>query len=206
MKTRLPLVLSITALLVALFGSTPLGHAAGDLLQKTPPFAKRAGFANRAGTAQNALALGGHKASAFPTLDAAGKLPAAVIATNLQGPPGPKGDKGEKGDKGLKGDKGDKGDKGLQGSPGISGYQIVQGSPVPLAANKTVIATVTCPAGKKAVGGGGHHFSAVGFVAALGSSIPVNNSGGTQWQAAFKNLTSTPANVQAYAICATVSP
>jgi hypothetical protein len=50
MRERLPIVLSAAALLVAVFGATPLGHAAGRALQSVPPFAKRAGFARFAGT------------------------------------------------------------------------------------------------------------------------------------------------------------
>jgi len=45
--SRLALALSATALTVALFGSTPVGHAVGS---KVPFFAKTAGYANRAGT------------------------------------------------------------------------------------------------------------------------------------------------------------
>jgi hypothetical protein len=117
MKTRLPVLSSATALVVAVLGSTPVGNAAGDLLQKVPPFAKRATYAS-----------------------------------------------------------------------------------------KTVIAYAACPSGKKVVGGGGHHASGVGFVAALASSMPAANTGGTAWQAVFKNLTTTPATVWAYAVCATVAP
>jgi Collagen triple helix repeat (20 copies) len=206
MKKRLPLLLSATALVVAVFGSTPLGHAAGRVLSKVPPLAQRANYAKNAGTAKNALALEGHKASAFAQLDATGKLPASLGAV---GPQGPKGDKGDKGDKGPKGDKGSKGDKGDKGDPGpasIPGYEVVQGPTTSLAANSLAIATATCPSGKKVIGGGGHHASAAGFVAAIASSIPVPNSGNTQWQAAFKNLTSTPASIWAYAVCATVLP
>ena len=68
MKQRLPLILSSTALVVAVFGATPLGHAAGRLAQSVPPFAKKAGYAKRAGVAANALALNGHKASTTPGL------------------------------------------------------------------------------------------------------------------------------------------
>src|SRR2546422_3988541 len=48
MKQRLPLILSSTALVVAVFGATPLGHAAGQLVQTVPPFAKKAGYAAKA--------------------------------------------------------------------------------------------------------------------------------------------------------------
>ena len=57
---RLPLVLSTTALIVAVFGSTPVGHAVASAI---PPFAKSAGYAKQAG---NASALNGIRASKQP--------------------------------------------------------------------------------------------------------------------------------------------
>jgi len=84
MKQRLPLILSSTALVVALFGATPLGHGAGQLVQSVPPFAKKAGYAAKAGVAANALALNGHRASTtpgpgiIPILDPQGKLPSPI--------------------------------------------------------------------------------------------------------------------------------
>jgi hypothetical protein len=191
---RLPLVLSVTALFVAVCGSTPLGQAAGDMLAKVPPFAKRASFATTAGTAKNALALGGMKPTAFATLDATGKLPASVGAV---GPQGLKGDKGDKGDKGVKGDKGDK------GAPGAAGYVVVQSDPKLLAANGRLLERVSCPVGKKVLGGGGHQASGVGAVAYMTDSTPIDEN---QWQIGFKNVTTTPASVWVYAICATVTP
>ncbi len=97
MKQHLPLVLSSAALVVAVFGATPLGHAAGQLVQTVPPFAKKAGYAAKAGVAKNALALNRHKASTtpgpgtIPVLDTQGKLPASIGAVGPQGPPGPPG-------------------------------------------------------------------------------------------------------------------
>jgi hypothetical protein len=96
-KQRLPLVISATALVVALFGSTPLGHA---VVSAVPPFAKKAGYAKTAG---NALAVNGIKAAKAPTpgflvpLGADGKFPASI---GQGGPAGPKGDTGPKGPKG----------------------------------------------------------------------------------------------------------
>ena len=73
-----------------------------------------------------------------------------------------------------------------------------------MAANSIAIASATCPAGKKAIGGGGSHASGVGLVAAMGQSIPKPNVGGRAWQVSFKNLTATPANVYPYVMCAVV--
>jgi hypothetical protein len=60
MQNRLPVVLSTTALLVAVFGATPLGHAASRAIHAVPPFAKTASFAKFAG---NASKLNGRKST-----------------------------------------------------------------------------------------------------------------------------------------------
>ena len=91
---RLPLVLSATALVVAVFGSTPVGHAVGSAI---PAFAKSAGYAKQAG---NASALNGIKASKQP--GPACSCPSAPtevprLRRASAGPAGPKGDKGDKG-------------------------------------------------------------------------------------------------------------
>ena len=50
MRDRLPLILSATALVVAVLGTTPLGHAAADIIPV--PLAKRAYLAD---TAKNSI-------------------------------------------------------------------------------------------------------------------------------------------------------
>ena len=115
---RLPIVLSATALAVALFGATPAGQAVGS---KVPLFAKSSGYANRAGTAAT---LRGIKVSKQPRpgmllpLAPDGKFPASV---GLAGPAGPKGDKGDRGEQGARGPAGPKGEPGSQGARGPTG-------------------------------------------------------------------------------------
>lgn len=159
---RLTIALSATALVVALFGSTPAGHAVASAV---PLFAKKAGYADRAG---NASALSGVKVSRQPRpgmlvpLTADGKFPVSVGSI---GPVGPKGDKGDRGDKGEPGPSGPKGatgtagpagprgPEGARGSTGISGWQY-------LTAGKSIKGgefdnlSIDCPKGKKALGGG----------------------------------------------------
>jgi hypothetical protein len=100
-RQRVPLILSTTALVVTLLGSTPLGHAAGKLVQTVPPFAKRAEFAKYAGTADNAKLLAGHKARAtpapgvIPVTGADGKIPTSFGTVGPQGPAGAQGPKGD---------------------------------------------------------------------------------------------------------------
>jgi hypothetical protein len=107
-KQRLPVVLSLTALVVAVLGSTSVGQA---VVSAVPPFAKRAGYAKRAGDAGS---VGGIKASRQPRagllvpLGADGKFPPSVGAA------GPQGEKGDRGPQGLTGP------QGATGRPGPS--------------------------------------------------------------------------------------
>jgi len=126
---KIPTILASTALAVALFGATPLGHAAGRMILPK----------NSVGAAQlKKAAVTGAKVKD-------GSLMAADFQAG-QLPQGPKGDKG---------DPGAKGDAGAQGAPGLSGYELVASPQTPIAANTTALVTATCPAGKMAVGGGG---------------------------------------------------
>jgi hypothetical protein len=203
MSSRLQSALSVTALVVAVLGWTPLGEATRNAVFP----------ANSVGTDQlrvNAVVSSKVRNGSVTGLDIQKRTitnahikPASLLAGSFKAGQLPAGAKGEKGDKGDKGEKGEKGDKGAKGDPGLSGYEVVQGALVTLPPNGTAIARVTCPAGKRPIGGGGHHSSAVGFVAALSSSIPID---GNQWQGAFKNLTANSASIRAHAVCATVTP
>ena len=107
-------------------------------------------------------------------------------------PQGPKGEKGEKGDKGAKGD---------QGAPGVSQYQLVaKASPSDSAGVKAQ--AVFCPAGTRAVGGGGSAISP----GVITSSIP-NGAEANGWIIQARELTSSSANwyVNVIAICAKVA-
>jgi len=98
MRQRAPLVLSITALVVAVLAATPFGQATVDAV--VPPFAKTAGFAR---LADNSNKLNGHRstlrglAGTIPVVGANGKLPASIGAVGPQGPAGAKGDRGPAG-------------------------------------------------------------------------------------------------------------
>src|SRR4029078_5680880 len=158
MQARVHLALSVCALVVAVLGWTPLGEAAREAV--FPP--------NSVGTLElrdNAVVTAKIRNGAITGLDVqkrtltgahvkAGTLLASDFRAG-QLPAGPKGDKGDKGDKGNKCQKGDKGDKGPTGDPGLSGVVVVQSPSTPLAANGSALVRVTCPAGERAVGGGG---------------------------------------------------
>jgi hypothetical protein len=201
MQARAQSALSVCALVVAVLGWTPLGEAAREAV--FPP--------NSVGTLElrdNAVVSAKIRNGSVTGLDVqkgtltgAHVKPGSLLASNFRAGQLPAGPKGERGDKGDKGPKGDKGDKGLTGDPGLSGVVVVKSSPMPLTANGSALVRVTCPAGKRAIGGGGHQASGVGGVAYITSTIPIDSS---QWQAAFKNPTGTTASVWAYVVCATV--
>ena len=140
MRLRVPLVLSATALVVALFGSTPLGKAASRAVRAAvPPYAKTAGYAKVAG---NSALLNGRKSaySGAPgtilVVGTNGKLPTSVGAV------GPEGLQGT---------------KGPQGATGLTGYQIVT-NVVSSASSDFFGWRNDCdvPSGKSVLGGGGN--------------------------------------------------
>lgn len=188
LKSKAPTILSAAALLVAAFGSTPLGHAAGSLIVGK----------NSVGTAQlKKNAVTGPKVKN-------GSLTAADFrpGTLQPGPAGPKGDKGEagpKGDPGAPGAKGDKGDRGPTGSPGISGYKVVLSNGMTLNPGQTQTAVAVCPAGQKAIGGG-YNGSSGAVVTYL-----TTDASYTTWAAKARNDAATQGWIQAVAVCATVA-
>jgi hypothetical protein len=193
-QQRLSLCLSATALLVAVFGSTPLGQAATRAVHSViPPYAKTAGYAKVAG---NAALLNGHKAASTGTpgtvvvVGASGKLPASIGAVGPAGPAGP---------------------------AGVSGYIIVRHDQYLGYANETHLVAIPgeadCPAGKKVVGGTAwvHEPASIGFGVLdetweLGADAPKPD--GSAWVAVFVTgsgpiSATTTGTVEA--ICATVN-
>ncbi|MFL5930893.1 MAG: hypothetical protein ACJ75P_06530 [Gaiellaceae bacterium] len=149
MKNRLPLVLSATALVVAVFGITPLGQATTNIVQTH--YARNAKFLR--GNAPSVTAGKGK----IPLANKAGKLDpswGAVGARGLAGPPGANGAAGPAGPQGPPGPAGPAGATGAtgaQGAPGVvaSGRAQVSGALVAgdnffLAAAFTPPATGSC--------------------------------------------------------------
>jgi hypothetical protein len=99
---------------------------------------------------------------------------------------------------------GPKGDKGDQGAPGVSGYEVVSGRSLVTNTFYNSVA-ITCPAGKKALGGGGG--TAGGIVPGDGpyiiDNMPFINGDGWLVQTARK--TEGYSVLLGYAICANVS-
>jgi hypothetical protein len=124
-----------------------------------------------------------------------------VDAGLVQGPKGEKGDKGDTGDQGLAGPKGDQGVQGLPGADGgLAGYEVVTGSHVAISgADFDVSASVACPAGKLAVGGGVELDAQDGGVI-LAESFPL--AAGAGWGLTVLNFSSDPNGMTPYALCA----
>jgi Collagen triple helix repeat (20 copies) len=119
-----------------------------------------------------------------------GQLPAGP-----QGPAGPTGPAGPRGPEGPRGLTGERGPEGPAGPPGPAGPTTVTAL---VSSVQSGMATVSCPAGQKATGGGG--FSSNGF---LVDSQPDPATGTpTGWQAQAELANGLSANVQAYVVCA----
>lgn len=156
-----------------------------------------------------------------PTKVLSGKKVTCKLFGSLPpGPAGPKGATGPKGStgaKGPKGDKGDKGDKGPAGAPGISGYEVVNQTFKEVFIQNSggmrglsEVKTVSCPAGKRAIGGGsdlGTDATQNGQQRQVTVSLSAPNGTGTAWSVQlFNNSTSvdTSIDLRVYAICANV--
>jgi hypothetical protein len=222
-KSKLTTIVSVTALVVAVFGATPLGQAAGRLvlpknsvgaaqLKKNAVSGKK--LAARAVTSAKLApnAVTGAKV-ADGTLQAADFQP-GQLRPGPQGPKGDRGTQGLKGDPGIQGPKGDqgiqgkqglqgypgaKGAKGDTGAPGISGVERVFGPWANIAVGAVVSVTATCPAGKKVLSGGPDtngqpHLTII-------HSYPGTETG---WGVAARNVGSD-GTVRAWALCAYVA-
>jgi hypothetical protein len=187
---RLPLVLSATALAVALLGTTPLGHEVAAAAANVVPFAKRAGYATNAGAVDGIRAARTPTAGLLVPLGPDGKLPGAVAPPAPPGPAGPAGPQGP---------------PGPQGSPGISGLQFVYGLSPGNGAD-VAEADATCPQGKQLIGGGmipNQHLPD-GYVAVTESGpLQYRNA----WVAKAMEVKPYPAvwTIEAWAMCANVT-
>lgn len=174
-KTKITPILAVTALAVAVFGSTPLGHAAGNLIARNSVGAAqlKPGAVNAAKLRANAVTSAKVKNDSLLAVDfKAGQLPA--------GAQGPKGDKGDR------------------GPAGISGLEIVVGSASILPPGEFGGASAQCPAGKKVIAGGG---GSEGDFGLSNSGPPTDHS----WGVNARNTAAYTAELYAYAICAVVS-
>lgn len=123
-----------------------------------------------------------------------------ALTWNQTGPQGPQGATGATGATGA---------QGPAGPSGMSGYQIVTAAPSSgyfSTIGAAVVATVTCPAGEKAISGGGTTEDTSGNItAAIADSAPLSDGSG--WRVTFYVPSNgSNSNDEAYAVCADVSP
>ena len=172
MKAKLPLILSLVAVVVAVLGATPVGHAAKALVVP----------ASSVGTVQlkaNAVVSAKVKNGSLLAADfKRGQLPA--------GPTGPAGAPGA---------------AGAAGAPGVSGLEVVTASTVNNNVPGTKSVTVSCPAGKKAIAGGGEIQSSPAYH--LYVSKPLADLSG--WTASGSSDSAGFWGVVVYAVCGVVT-
>jgi hypothetical protein len=212
---RLSIAMSAAALTIAVLGSTPVGHAVTAI----PPFAAHA---KKADYATNAGAVNGIKASARPRagwlvpLGQDGKFPASVSPAGPAGPQGPKGDRGDQGAQGPAGPRGDTGPRGAAGAAGVAGARGPAGPQGPngvvgwgyvtkaftIPAKSVASGEVSCPDGKKAIGGGAAEASPTD-IGALVETAP-GGAAADGWEAKVSSGNSS-LTYYVWAICASVS-
>ncbi len=182
MKAKLPTVLSATALVVAVLGTTPLAAIAQNAVFPQ----------NSVGTAQLKRNAVGAAKIAPNAVRTGHVLNGSLLLADFrpgQIPQGPKGDKGDKGDTGL---------RGPEGPPGLAAVEVVRVSQTvaPMTFGGLV---APCPAGKTAIGGG---------VNTSNASAPITTSRpeGTGWGGRGYNGSGGNITVETYAVCAKASP
>jgi hypothetical protein len=175
LKSRFSPIVAVTALVVAVFGSTPLGHAAARMVLPS----------NSVGATQlksNAVTSLKVKDGTLLAGDfKAGQLPAGSQGEKGDsGPAGPKGDSGAEGPAGAQGPKGDKGDAGIPGSPGApaGANAIIRRSNHVVDGNTDGWWYANCKPGERATGGGAS-FTDVIPGDAIEMSRPINAQSGT---------------------------
>ena len=200
MSNRLSTTLSITALVVAVLGWTPIGDAAREAI--FPP--------NSVGTEQlraNAVTSAKIRNGSVTAIDiqkqaitAAHVRPGTLVASSFKSgqlPAGPKGDKGDKGDKGEKGIKGD------PGTAGLSKYAIVEKTAS--TTNAVLAVQVNCPAGTRPLGGGGGT-ATPGAGVRVRNSFPVTGATTGWLVVAEATKPGTGWSYEVDAVCAAVAP
>lgn len=107
-KGSAAIAVSLAALVIAVFGGTPIGEAAGTIVRYARNADKVDGIhASRRPAAGKLLALGKSK-----------KFPRSVLPAGVEGPPGPPGPVGPQGPEGPAGPAGPEGPPGPKGDPG----------------------------------------------------------------------------------------
>jgi hypothetical protein len=157
MKGRLPIVLSLTALLIAVAGTTPLGEAASDAIPR---------FARNADRVDGLHASKTPKAGRLLALNRQRKFPASVLPAS-----------------------------------GLSGLEIVSAvSATDSSTPKSV--TVTCPTGKRVLGGGARATGGGATEVSVTEGYP-NPANAAQWVTLAREVNATNASwtLTGYGFC-----
>jgi hypothetical protein len=180
MSQRLPIALSVAALVVAMLGSTPIGTAARDLV------------APRASVGTPQLKTGAVTSAKVRNY--------SLLAIDFKRNQLPRGAQGPAGPQGAQGPAGPQGPQGPAGPAGVSGLQkVFETGAINSSATRSL--TATCPAGKQAIGGGAAVVPANQAEVALTASYLQNE---TTWRASARELDDIGANwsLNAVVICA----
>jgi len=185
---RLPIVLSLTALVVAVMGFTSVGQATRDAL----PFARNADRVDLIHASRTP------KAGYLYPLGTNGKFPGRVLTVTKgdRGPVGPPGATGAQGPQGATGP------EGPAGATNVKVYTAEQYVPSLLTAWVSII----CPSGQRATGGGGRAVPGV----LIHETLPTNASGAplpsgqtpVGWRVGVENYNDQPATILVYVVCA----
>jgi hypothetical protein len=181
MRQRLPIVVSTTALIVAVLGSTQVGEAAWNQVAR--------GSVGTPQLKRNAVTSSKLAPSSVRT---AHVVNGSLLVDDFkpgQIPQGPKGDKGERGER---------------GPVGISGYEIVSLS-VSVPPNTVSGVQPTCPAGKKVIAGTQY---TQGVGSATGVFFQAQFAGGANnniYNVVITNTNASARTVFGQAICARVA-
>ena len=194
MSNRLSTALSISALVVAVLGWTPIGDAAREAV--FPP--------NSVGTEQlraNAVTSAKIRNGSVSAIDiqkqaitAAHVKPGTLVASSFKSGQLPAGPKGDKGEKGIKGD---------PGLAGVSKYAVVEKTAT--TTNPFLAVQVNCPAGTRPLGGGGFT-QTPGAVVSVRNSFPVTSTTPGWLVVAEATKPGTGWSYKAMAVCAAVAP
>jgi hypothetical protein len=187
---------------------------------------RRRGLLAAASLALVALAVGGAALAAGPMATtskvAKVKVRCPVKVVKKRGPincraflPQARGPQGPRGQTGATGRRGAAGPRGAQGAAGVSGYEIVTSAPENVAVPNSgasrglsAVQTVSCPSGKRVIGGG-EDLGGNGGQAEAQRQIAISRSGpngnGTAWTVQLFNTSSTTdaaIDLRVWAICA----
>ena len=155
-RTKVNTLVAVTALVVAVLGSTPLGHAAARMVLPSNSVGAtqlKKGAVTTAKVKNGSLLAADFKAGQLPSGQAGAK--------GDTGAAGPQGSAGPKGDPGAQGPTGDTGPTGAKGDPGPTGAgagaaAVIRRANDTIAGNSNGLVQAKCAAGERATGGGGY--------------------------------------------------